>query len=112
MACVSGTATCKAPERKIVALTSTRSIGDVDSGSNYHIGARCKLDSHADTCIAGANTILISDLQKSITVRPFWGEYSAMTNIPIGTVATAYTVPDDGQVVILVINQVSTLGTN
>jgi hypothetical protein len=105
VACVLGTEIRKAPDREIVALTSTRSIGDVNSGSNHHIGARCELDSHADTCVAGANTILISDSQKSVTVRPFSGEYLAMTNIPIGTVATAYTVPDDGRVVILIINQ-------
>jgi hypothetical protein len=54
--------------------------------------------------MAGANTVLIGESQKYVTVRPFSGEYSAL-NIPIGTVATAYTVPEDGRVVLLIINQ-------
>ncbi|EEC42677.1 predicted protein [Phaeodactylum tricornutum CCAP 1055/1] len=58
-----------------------------------------------DTCVAGANTVLIGESQKSVTVRPFSSEYSALKNIPIGTVATAYTVPEDGRVVLLIINQ-------
>ncbi|EEC42806.1 predicted protein [Phaeodactylum tricornutum CCAP 1055/1] len=63
-----------------------------------------------DTCVAGANTVLIGESQKSVTVRPFSGEYSALKNIPIGTVATAYTVPEDGRVVLLIINQVLFFG--
>jgi hypothetical protein len=87
-----------------LSLTSTRSICDLNACT--HLGeGRCELDSHADTCVAGANTVLIGESQKSVTVRPFSGEYSALKNIPIGTVATAYTVPEDGRVVLLIINQ-------
>ena len=49
---------------------------------------RCDLDSHADTCVAGANTLCVSDEDRHVVVHAFSGEYAPVKNIPVATVAT------------------------
>ena len=67
--------------------------------------ARTEPDSHADTCVAGSNTLLIESTDKTVTVSPFSGEYSPTRNVPVATVATAWDDPTTGQTYILIINQ-------
>jgi hypothetical protein len=64
---------------------------------------RSELDSHADTCIAGANTIPLWYSDHCVSVSPFIGEYSPINDVPIASVATAWDSPIDGSAVILVI---------
>lgn len=66
---------------------------------------RSELDSHADTCIAGANTIPLWYSDHCVSVSPFIGEYSPINDVPIASVATAWDSPIDGSAVILVINE-------
>jgi hypothetical protein len=53
----------------------------------------CELDSHADTCVAGPNTIVLEHTDQSVNVSAFTNQLDTMKDIPIGTVATAYDDP-------------------
>jgi hypothetical protein len=67
---------------------------------------RTEYDSHADTCVAGCNTLLVSDEGCQVTVHPYCGEYNKpIQNISIATVATMWTHPTTGQPYILIINK-------
>jgi hypothetical protein len=50
----------------------------------------CELDSHAaDTCVAGANTLLVAHDDRTVAVHAFSGEHAPMNDVQIGTVATS-----------------------
>jgi hypothetical protein len=66
---------------------------------------RTKLDSHADTCVAGANTVPLWFSDETVTVAPFIGEYDPLRDVPIASVATAWDSPIDGSTTLLVINE-------
>ena len=69
------------------------------------VDTRTELDSDADTCVAGCNTLLISDDGRQVTVHPYSGEYKPIQDVSIATVATLWIHPDDGQPYILVIHE-------
>jgi len=73
-------------------------------------GNRASLDSHADTCCAGANTLLIAMTGRTVNVYPFSKELSSMSGIPIATVAMAWDNPDDGKTTCLVLNECLYMG--
>ena len=67
---------------------------------------RLELDTHADTCVAGASTVVLDLTGKNDSVTPFCEEeYAPITEIPIATVATAYECPDLVRVWVLIINK-------
>ena len=66
---------------------------------------RTELDSHADTCVAGRNTLLVSDDGRQVTVHPYSGEYKPIQDVSIATVATMWIHPKNGQPYILIINE-------
>lgn len=66
---------------------------------------RTELDSHADTCVAGANTVPLWYIDHKVSFSPFIGEYTPLQDIPIATVATAYDCPINGNTIVLVINE-------
>ena len=81
-------------------------IGDINSEG------RLELDTHADTCVAGANTVVLDLTGKHVSVTPFCEEeYEPITEIPIATVATAYDYPDMGKLWVLIINEVLYFGS-
>ena len=57
---------------------------------------RCELDSHADTCVAGANTLLIAHDNRLVSLHPFSSDYEPMTDVIIGSVATLWEDPTTG----------------
>jgi hypothetical protein len=63
---------------------------------------RTELDSHADNCVAGANTVLVKTDGRTTTVTDFKG--TKCDNIPIGTVATYWESPN-GTPYILIIHE-------
>ena len=65
---------------------------------------RTEMDSHADTCVAGAMYLLIRDEGKTVSVFSYNDEYKPVT-VTIGTAATLWEDPTSGQPYILVINQ-------
>ena len=56
---------------------------------------RTELDSHADTCVAGRNTLLVSDEGRQVTVHPYSGEYKPIQDVSIATVATMWIHPQN-----------------
>jgi transposase len=64
-----------------------------------------ELDSHADTCVAGANTMVTEYTDTKVSVSPFSDSYEAIKDFPIATVATAWDDPATGDVTILYINE-------
>ena len=54
---------------------------------------RTELDSHANTCVAGRNTLLVSDEGRQVTVHPYSGEYKPIQDVSIATVATMWIHP-------------------
>jgi hypothetical protein len=39
---------------------------------------RSELDSHADTCVAGCNMIVLEDTGLTVSITPFSSEYDAL----------------------------------
>jgi hypothetical protein len=66
---------------------------------------RSELDSHADTCVAGANTTLLWYTDHTVSVSPFIGEYKPLKDIPIASVVMAWDDPTNGSTILLVINE-------
>jgi Reverse transcriptase (RNA-dependent DNA polymerase) len=62
---------------------------------------RSELDSHADTCVGGANTILLEPSGATATVHSFSDERKPFGKIPIGTIATSWTNDKDGKTFVL-----------
>jgi len=70
-----------------------------------HRKDRTELDSHADTCVTGANTTPLWFTDQSVSVSPLIGEYKPLQDIPMASVAMAWDDPKDGSTLILVINE-------
>ena len=66
--------------------------------------SRTKLDSHADTTVAGGNCTLISDTDRRCSVSPHFETYKPVNDVPIVTIATGYTARDAREY-ILIINE-------
>ena len=78
------------------------SILDQDSTTAWQ--GRSELDSHADTCCGGKDTVILELTGEKVNVKPFSENYTAMEGIPVATVGTAYET-NWGEVVILVIHE-------
>ncbi len=57
----------------------------------------CELDSHADTCVAGANCIVLEYTNHVCSVSAFSEAHETLHDIPIVTAATAYDDPKTGE---------------
>ena len=102
------------PHPNICTLQSSerRIAGSVCSNkSNKNITyARCELDSHADTTVAGSNCIILHYTGKECDVSPYRDNYNPIQNVPIVTAATAWQSPVTGQTYILVLNEALWMG--
>jgi hypothetical protein len=65
----------------------------------------CELDSHADTCVAGANCIVLQETSQLVDVTAFSEQLDTVRNVPIVTAATAYDDPSTGVLYILILGQ-------
>ncbi len=98
----------RARQRNVMAITSMRRIMDTSNArlANGDVEGRVELDTHADTCVAGSNTVVLDLTGKVVSVSPFCdSEYQSIEAVPVATVATAYDCPDTGKVYILEINK-------
>jgi hypothetical protein len=64
--------------------------GTTNIQKSHHHHNRSELDSHANTCCAGANTAVLYYTGNSANVQPFSDAYKSTSNIPIASVGTAY----------------------
>ena len=69
-----------------------------------HRSGRCEMDSHADTCVAGSNCVILEYTGRTAEVEAYSPEYPSK-KIPIATVATAYDCPTSGATYVLIINE-------
>ena len=97
----------KQAQRHVMVTRSCRFVMDsVQPDSQPSNEGRVELDTHADTCVAGSNTVVLDLTGKTVTVLPFCEtEFDAIQDIPIATVGTAYDCPTTGRTYILVNNE-------
>jgi hypothetical protein len=103
----------------VSALTSTgrhkvenrRTISNMTSSSQGYIQGMNELDSHADTCCAGSNCVVVEYTGKACNVIGYNRNTSndELHDVPIVTAATAYDAPN-GDTYILIIAQALYLG--
>ena len=74
------------------------------------VHGRIELDTHADITVLGSNCIVLGYTGKECEVSPYTDEYSPIQNVPVVTGATAWTIPQDGTLIILVFNEVLWMG--
>jgi hypothetical protein len=65
---------------------------------------RCEMDSHADTCVAGANCTVLEYTGRFATVEAYSPDYPSK-EIPIATVATTYDCPSSAASYVLILNE-------
>ena len=76
----------------------------------YHVASvnasdpRWELDSHADTCVAGSNTLRVSDEGREVTVHGYSDELALMI-AQVTTVTTLWIHTEMGQPYILVMHE-------
>jgi hypothetical protein len=76
------------------------------SWTNEVIINRCDLDSHADTCCFGSNSVVLSvDLYHTADVAPFSDDLGKLSDVPIATVAVAYDCSNTFSTIILIFQQ-------
>lgn len=63
------------------------------------------MDSHADTCVAGANFVLFDKPSRFVNVYAYSEEYKPLKDIAIATVATVWVDPKTAQEYLLLINE-------
>ena len=74
------------------------------SSSKVHYG-QCEQDSHADTIVAGKNCIVLSYTGNDCSVVPYREGYDSTDNIPIANVVTAWKLPENGEIFILIFHE-------
>ncbi|KAI2501857.1 Reverse transcriptase (RNA-dependent DNA polymerase) [Fragilaria crotonensis] len=93
----------------------TRSINAVNRGDEFRTeegyNARCEMDSHADTCVAGPNFKILEYTGEQCDVSPYTSDYDPITNVSVVNAATAFTDESSGETVILRFNQVLWYGS-
>ena len=96
----------RATIRHVMAATTPRRFVMDSTMGTTSMDDRVELDTHADTCVAGSNTVVLDLTGKMVSVSPFCeSEYPTMEDVPVATVATAYDCPKTGKAYVLVINE-------
>ena len=94
----------------VCTLSSTNrhsAIGAIDTSlTRAGTVARCELDSHADTCVAGPNFQVDEYTGEHCDVSPYSNDYKPIKDIPIVNASTSFTDPNTGATIILRFNQV------
>ena len=91
-----------ANRHRVVQAIGTNTTNNIIAGTE----ARCKMDTHANTCVASPNFVVVEYTGEHCNVRPYSNQYKPITDVPIVNAATAYTDPETGETVILRCNQV------
>jgi len=105
--------------RRLAALTSSRRGSNRNISQTIYrqfndiadtVAGACELDSHADTCVAGANSVVLEATHQTVNVSAFSDVHQTMDNIPIVTAAMAYDDPTTGITYILIMGQALYMG--
>jgi len=73
--------------------------------------ARNEMDTHADTCCAGANWVLMEKTNEVCEVTPFLDSYEPVKEVLVARCSTVWTSPDTGREYLLVGDQMLWFGT-
>ena len=95
--------------RSLAAASRTSYVMDMSLLDNEK-AKRSDLDSHADTTVGGANTVVIEPTGQTVSISPFSGEYDPMDAIPIANIGTVYDCPTTGMSHLLVFHESLFLG--
>jgi len=76
------------------------------------ISGKCELDSHADTCVAGMNCVVLEETNQRVNVSAFTDAYKTFNDVTIVTAATAYDDNRTGTIYILVLGQAIYMADN
>ena len=85
----------------------SRHVYKMDLGKELSEG-QTHLDSHADTCVCGANFVMLEredQVAEFADVSPFLDDYEPIKDIPIASCATTWIDPENGQPHVLVLHQ-------
>ena len=104
------TSTCVTSDRRIVAHVRHKKSLKVENQPMEFIHSTCELDSHADTCVAGPNCIVLEYTDQVVNVSAYSEQLDTMENIPIVTAVTAWDDTLTGTTTILVIGQALFMG--
>jgi hypothetical protein len=63
------------------------------------------MDSHADTCVVGKNTLIMHKLDKKVNVTGFDPTQGKVKDLDLVSAALAYDCPTTGEATILLIHQ-------
>eukprot|EP00957_Ditylum_brightwellii_P160185 12194819-Ditylum_brightwellii.AAC.1 len=63
------------------------------------------MDSHADTCCAGANWRVVDSTGEIYEVNPFLDSYEPVQEVPLAKCAMVFTDKDDGAEMLLMADQ-------
>jgi len=104
--------------RTSICVTSDRrSISHMKRKSNKElkelpdiVHSTCELDSHADTCVAGPNCLVLEYTDQVVNVSAYSDQLDTMQNIPIVTAATALDDLLNGTTIILILGQALYMG--
>ena len=66
---------------------------------------RCDLDSHADTSVAGSGFVMLGQPHRFVNVHGYSPERAPIPDVPLGTTATVWINPKNGQAYLLVLHQ-------
>ena len=83
----------------------SRHVYKMDLGKELSEG-QTHLDSHADTCVCGANFVMLEREDQVVEfadVSPFLDDYEPIKDIPIASCATTWVDPENGQPHVLVL---------
>ena len=90
---------------------TSRTIQDVGNQTTVGNIANNEMDTHADTCCAGANWSLMELTGEVCDVNPFLNSYSPIQEIPVARCCTVWTDQTDSMEYLLVGDQMLWFGT-
>jgi hypothetical protein len=82
-----------------------RNVANISTMHHDGVYGQCELDSHADTCVAGQNCIVVEYTDQVTNVSAFSPDFDILQDVPIVTAATAYDDPHSGITTILILGQ-------
>lgn len=93
-----------------VALGGRNDPDNLDNDYSVNHQSKCELDTRADTIVAGANTRPLAWTGMKCSVSGFSASMKSVDNIPVATVATAFTT-HEGMTFILIIHEALFFGS-
>jgi hypothetical protein len=96
-----------------VLVVTRRVVMDLSKNTDSfdNVEERMELDTHAETCVAGSNTVVLDLTGKVASVSSFCdSEFQALEDVPIATVATAFDCAVTGKTHVLIFSEAHYFG--